>query len=288
MQKIITYFLKNRIEILADLAGFNVEYTNVYQRNVKIYSGIDNTLEFDIKNADQKRIDLTTFTSLSLNVMDESGNGLPNSPYTIIPILTSSVGLPLKGIGKVVIPASDLATFSPQLFRYSISGIKDGNEVLLYCDSMFTALGMLELVGSAVPTVRKAQYFDSFSGEIDYMGNVLNHSSAIPSTFYEAIPTTHLSFAINCTNFIGTVYLEATTDRTISVESFRFSPKIQVWSTIVETTTTINFNNVPVGNYCYFRVVWHAPLHGFSYGVQSPYNVGWQPAPGTVDNITVN
>jgi hypothetical protein len=281
MQKIITYFYKNRIEILADIAGFNVEYTNVYQRNVKIYSGIDNTLEFDIKNADQKRIDLTTFSSLSLNIMDAAGNGLPNSPYTITP-------LALKGISSVSIPAADVSALSPQIFRYSISGIQHGKDVLFYCDSIFGALGMVELVGSAVPTGRTAQLFDSFSGEIDYMGNVLHHSSAIPSTFYEAIPTTNLSFAITCTNFIGSVYLEATTDRTISVESFRFSPQIHAWSTTVAATTTINFNDVPVGNYCYFRVVWHAPLHGFSYGVQSPYNIGWQPAPGTVDTITVN
>ena len=49
MQKIITYSYPNRIQLLADLAGFNVEYTNVYQRNAKIYSGIDNTIDFDIK-----------------------------------------------------------------------------------------------------------------------------------------------------------------------------------------------------------------------------------------------
>ena len=43
MQKISTYLYPNRIELLADLAGFTVEYTNVYQRNIKIYAGIDNT-----------------------------------------------------------------------------------------------------------------------------------------------------------------------------------------------------------------------------------------------------
>ena len=60
MQKISSYLYPNRVEVLADMASFNVEYTNVYQKNVKIYNGIDNTIEFDIKNADQKRIDLAT------------------------------------------------------------------------------------------------------------------------------------------------------------------------------------------------------------------------------------
>ena len=64
MQKISTYLYPNRIELLADLAGFTTEYTNVYQRTLKIYNGIDNTLEFDMKNADQKRIDLSTLTNI--------------------------------------------------------------------------------------------------------------------------------------------------------------------------------------------------------------------------------
>lgn len=86
MQKISTYLYPNRIELLADLAGFTVEYTNVYQRNIKIYNGIDNVLEFDIKNADQKRIDLSTLTQIELNIMDAQGNALPNSPYAVTPL----------------------------------------------------------------------------------------------------------------------------------------------------------------------------------------------------------
>jgi len=281
MQKIITYLYTNRIQLLADLAGFNVEYTNVYQRNVKIYSGINNTLEFDIKNADQKRIDLTTFSSISLNVMDCNENRLPNSPYTVTPTL-------VKGIATATIIANDLAAITPQILKYSVTAIKGSAAVILYTDSMFGAIGMLELVGSAVPLIKQDRLFNTFTGEIDYMGNVLNHSSAIPSKYYEAIPTTALTFAISCTNFIGTVYLEATTDQTISVESFRNSPKLQTWTTTTSTTTTITFTNVTISDYCYFRVVWHSPLNGFFYATTSPYNPGFVNNLGTVDKVVVH
>lgn len=100
MQKISTYLYPNRIELLADLAGFPVEYTNVYQRTVKIYNGIDNTIEFDIKNADQKRIDLDDLTPIELNVMDASGTALPNSPYTVTPLDQATK----KGLAYVTIP----------------------------------------------------------------------------------------------------------------------------------------------------------------------------------------
>jgi len=281
MQKIITYLYTNRIQLLAGLAGFNVEYTNVYQRNVKIYSGIDNTLEFDIKNADQKRVDLTTLTLLSLNVMDINGNGLPNSPYTLTTTAT-------KGIATVIIPAVDLELLTPQTLQYSVTAYQGATPVILYTDSHFGALGNLELIGSAVPVTKPNRVFDSFSGEIDYMGNVLNHSSAIPAKYYEAIPTTSLNFSVSCTDFVGTIYLEATTDQTISVESFRNSPQLQSWTTNTPTTSSITFSAIPIGDYCYFRIVWHNPLHGFTYGPNSPYNPGFTNNSGLVNNVTVS
>ena len=142
MQKISSYLYPNRVELLANLAGFTVEYTNVYQRNVKIYNGIDNTIEFDIKNADQKRIDLATLTQLELNVMDAQGNALENSPYAVTPTA-------LKGIATVVIPQEDLTELSSQYLRYSVSALKNGEDVLLYADSRFGAVGKIELVGDA-------------------------------------------------------------------------------------------------------------------------------------------
>ena len=280
MQKIISYSYPNRIELLIGLTGFSVEYTNVYQRNVKIYNGIDNTIEFDIKNADQKRVDLTMLDAIHLNLMDSAGNALPNSPYEIT--LTS-----LKGIATVTIPKEDLQYLDTQFLKYSVTGFSDGNDVILYCDSHFGAVGTLELMGTVVPITRNDRIFNTFTGEIDYTGNVLNHSSAIAATFYEAIPTTMLSFEIHCTDFVGSVYLEVTTDSTISVESFRHSPKIQTWSTTIPTTTTHVFSSIPVGEYKYFRVVWHNPTHGLFYGAQSPYNVGFTNTAGVVDKVTV-
>jgi hypothetical protein len=247
MQKISSYLYPNRIELLADLAGFTVEYTNVYQRNVKIYNGIDNTIEFDIKNADQKRIDLSTLTNIELNVMDAAGNALPNSPYNV----TTSA---LKGIGTVVIPQEDLVDLTDQFLKYSVTCVKAGADTILYADSRFGAVGTIELVGSALPTFRDPVEYKTFTGEIDLDGNVINHFSAMPATFYEAVPTTQMSFDTTITGFIGTIWLEATKHSTISVESFRQAERLRSFTASVPTTTTVSFDNVDVGEYKYFRV----------------------------------
>lgn len=276
MQKIQSYLYPNRIIVTADLAGFITEYKNVYQRNIKIYKGIDNVVEFDIKNADQKRIDLTTLATIHLNVMDVSGNALPSSPYTITP------NAPITGIASVRIPAADTAGLDLQSLRYSITAVNTSSvPVLIYVDSRFGAVGTMELAGSVVPTARPAQVLTEFTQDINYMGVVVNRSSAIPAKFYEAVPTSTLNFSVEISGFQGEVYLEATTDMTISVNSFLNATKLYSNTISTPTTTTVVWANVPVGTYNYFRVSW---TNSSVYNI-TPSNPGG--SIGSVKRITV-
>lgn len=257
MQKISSYLYPNRIVLLADLAGFNVEFTNVYQRNVKIYNGIDNTIEFDIKNADQKRIDLTTLSQIQLTIMDASGYELPASPYAVTP--TS-----LKGIASVTIPKQDLEILDNQFLKYSVSAIKDGNEVILYTDARFSAVGTMDLVGDAKPKTRPEKIYNTFTAEIDLKGVPIYHSSAIPCKFYEAITTEYMNFDIHVTNFAGSIWLDATTNSTINLQAFQAAGKpFGVWNQVASDglyTGIIPFgSNIPVGDYEYFRVSYQSP-----------------------------
>lgn len=260
MQKISTYLYSNRITLLADLAAFNVEYTNVYQRIVKIYQGIDNVIEFDIKNADQKRIDLiTAVDSLQLNVMDAMGNALPNSPYTVTPVLE------MRGIATVTIPKEDLIGLDPQFFRYSVTGLKDLQDVIFYGDTRFDAVGKMELVGSAMPVVREARVYDTWTAEIDLKGMPIYHSPAIPAKFYEAVKTETLNFEIEVQGFIGSIWIDATKNGTTNVEAWRAAGKpFGSWTQVVEDgdfTGTVPFGtNIPIGDYQYFRVSYTLPM----------------------------
>jgi len=263
MQKISSYLYPNRVELLADLAGFTTEYTNVYQRIVKIYKGVDNVIEFDIKNADQKRIELVTdpvFSDIKLNLMDATGNSI--GQYDVVPSDFQ------KGIAIATIPSADISEFSPQFFKYSVTVTKAANNIVLYADSRFGAVGKIELVGTAMPAVRPTKMYDKFAGEIDFAGNVMNRTSAIPTKFYEAVPTSIMNFEISTVDFTGSIYLEGTTDSTISVNSFLNAEKIQTWTTTVPATTTVIFSDIAVGHFNYFRVTWTYP----DYRIIGVYN----------------
>lgn len=254
MRKISSYLYPNRIELLANLAAFTVEYQNVYQRNVKIYKGIDNVVEFDIKNADQKRIDLMTLSNIKMHVMDATGNKLPNSPYTVTP--TS-----LRGIATVTIPSTDLEDFTDQSFRYSVTATKDSTDVILYADTRFGGSGTIDFSTELMPVTKPARTFDTFTGEIDLKGAPTYNSSAIPAKFYEAVPTTNLDFDISLVGFVGSVWIAGTKSSTISVESFKNADFL--WSATYTTSApgngTVSVPTITVGDYQYFRVSYNTP-----------------------------
>ena len=73
MQLIPRYLVNNRTTVVVNDSGFTTEYRPVYTRNLKVYRGIDNKLEFKILNADQKPISLTSKT-VKLLAFDETNN----------------------------------------------------------------------------------------------------------------------------------------------------------------------------------------------------------------------
>lgn len=257
MQKISIYLYPIRIELLADLPTYNVEYTNVYQKNIKIYRGVDNTLEFDIKNPDQKRIDLTQFDEIIMNIMDHYGNTLPNSPY----LVTTSA---LKGIAQTTIPYDDLENLDDQYLRFSVIAKKDNNEIVLYTNSYFEAGGTIELASAVLPRPKQDRIYTTFTSEVDLSGIPVYHSSAIPTREYAAVPAVYLTFSIQVTGFIGSIWLEATKQGAISSESFRAAGHpAGSWTRSLQDglfSGTVPYGfRVPIEDYTYFRVAYQTP-----------------------------
>lgn len=72
MQKISSYLYPNRIKCNLDLALSPLEWRIVYQKNVKLYKGLDNAVELDVRNNSQQRIDITGLT-LNFKILDVYG-----------------------------------------------------------------------------------------------------------------------------------------------------------------------------------------------------------------------
>jgi hypothetical protein len=62
MQLISVYLYPNKLDVFTNsLADWTTErYRQVYQHNLKIYRGVDNRIDIQVKNAAQKPLDITS------------------------------------------------------------------------------------------------------------------------------------------------------------------------------------------------------------------------------------
>jgi len=138
---------------------------------------------------------------------------------------------------------------------------------------------------------------DTFHSDLSYSSLISEyvHSSPVLIRFYEAIPTTSVQLDISFNQLQGTVYIEATSDATISNESFPASGNPQInpdgskpayrRGTVIDTfevsKADVSATKVytDLGDYTYLRV---------SYVRSSvPVNGAWLPGSGAITKIVV-
>jgi recombinational DNA repair protein RecT len=55
MQLVPRYLVNDRIIVVSNDAGFVTEFRPVYSRTIKVYKGIDNTIQLDVRNSEQRK-----------------------------------------------------------------------------------------------------------------------------------------------------------------------------------------------------------------------------------------
>mgnify|MGYP000502914501 CR=1 FL=1 len=156
MQKLSSYLYPNRVSVHASLEESPTEWRIVYQRNVKIYQGLDNTIEFDFKNAQQRRIDISALT-LRCIILDQEGRQL-----TVLPVTSTAI----KGIGTLTIPKIVGDILKPQFLSYSLYIDDNGVKTPIYADTQFGMQGKMELVGGVFPHLVTTLDFTEFTHNI--------------------------------------------------------------------------------------------------------------------------
>lgn len=159
MQKISSYIYKNRIQLVSDTGFFSTEWRIVFQRTINIYKGVENVIEFDIKNGEQRRIDVSSLV-MKMVIMDE----LKQEVYTadVTPVPAS------KGLASCTIPSSALSSVYPQLLRYSLYILNtDGTKSPIYGDVQYGMTGNIRLFDVALPVYLKPIIINTFIHTID-------------------------------------------------------------------------------------------------------------------------
>ena len=230
MQKISSYLYSNRIPVNLDLTTSPLEWRIVYQRTVKIYKGYDNVIELDIKNAEQRRFNVSSLT-LKCLIMDELGQEI----YTAPVVHTATLG-----ISKFTIPKVELDYLEPQFLRYVVyKQNNDGTRNVIYGDTQFEAGGRMDLLGSAQIVTPAPKIIDTFT----YLHSTIDDAT---KTYYseavevnppnDIVEATTMNLEFWCDNVEATVNVQITTDQVVSTGTD--------WNTLETFTVASTTNRV--------------------------------------------
>ncbi len=189
MQKISSYLYSNRIQVNLDLATSPLEWRIVYQRKVKIYKGYDNVIELDIKNSEQKRINVSD-KDLKCLIMDSLGQEI----YTADVVHSSTPGL-----ASFTVPADAVSYLTPQFLRYTVYVLNDDDtKNVIYGDTQFGVTGFMDLLGSAdvlVPAPQIIKIFNPLMNTIDPITTYYSEAAEVnPKNDIDPATTIELEF----------------------------------------------------------------------------------------------
>lgn len=260
MQLNSVYLYPNKIDVFTNASWQNERYRRVYNRNLKVYRSVDNRIDLQVKNTDQKPTDITG-TTLVFNIITREGKDL---------VFSKDCTLVAASTGKVyvILTEADLDTLESGFYNYTVtqetretisgSEYKVTNKKVMYQDSQYGAIATIEVsgdvLGEAEPSVEINKFEYINPATTGYNDPKYYTSSIIDAIGNTQVPQSLHTFQIYSTNYTGTVKIQG---------SLSEGGTPNVW-TDIETLSlsgaTLTYKNV-TGKYNFFRIR-HYPTTG--------------------------
>jgi hypothetical protein len=268
MQLNSVYLYPNKIDVFTNaLASWQTErYRRVYNRNLKIYRSVDNRIDLQVRNSDQKAADITGST-LVFNIITREGKDLVLSKDCI----TSSAS---GGKVYVTLTKEELLNLESGFYNYSVTQevrtALDGSAYILgnsfkvtsrtpmFQDAQYGAIGTVEVSGDVLGETEESVEVTKFEyinpATTGYTDPTYYTSSLIDAIGNTQTPSSLHTFQIYSTNYTGTVKIQG---------SLSEGGTPHVWTdieTLALTNATQTYQNI-IGKYNFFRVR-HFPTSG--------------------------
>lgn len=170
MQLNSIYLYPNRLVVYTNLDAWLTErYRMVYNRNLKIYRGIDNKIEFRVKNSDQKPQDIDGKDFVVRIISQEN--------QMLVYKTDCTVDDAEKGKISFIISREHLDEIEEGFYEYSVTyearEFINNNEYTVlssgpaYIDSQYGAMAVLEIVGSVEGKIIPSTAISEFSKYVE-------------------------------------------------------------------------------------------------------------------------
>lgn len=172
MQLSTIYLYPNVVEAYTNLdGGFTQErYNMIYSRNLKIYRAVDNRIDLQIKNGDQKKLNLTG-SFVKFNLVNKENKDL---------VLSKDADADDAASGRFYVTLSEAEMRDLEPGNYSYSLVKETRENIdstnhkvtssraLYVDSQYGVTGEIEVYGDVYGQPYDTQIIDTFNKVINF------------------------------------------------------------------------------------------------------------------------
>ena len=167
------YKFKPRQVVVLYSGNSTRRYQIVYAKNLTLNKGVDNIIQFQFLNQEQKFIDISSF-DITFRLINYTGKEI-----LFRKALTAT--LPLTGIAELVTNSSDLEMIDIQQCFYSLE-INDGTyDLPVFVNSEASARGVIQIVDSILPSFVPAMDIEIPSHAIPE-SNTVTYTSSVMST----------------------------------------------------------------------------------------------------------
>jgi hypothetical protein len=243
------YLYPNRLDVYTNLESWVHErYRRVYNRNLKVYRGVDNRVEFRVKNSDQKPANISSRTFVFRLIVRETQELLIKKDCELVDAINGRIVLNLS--------ENELLDIEPALYQYSLSYevredrgdyyvVTDKKPV--YVDTQYGANAVIEVLGGVDGEPLPSVEISEFKRYVDPIPeNNFFHSGIIDANAPIVTANSLHTFQLYFTNFTGRVTLQASLSK---------GGDPQTWADIASydyIDTNREYINI-VGKYSWFR-----------------------------------
>ena len=245
MQSISVYLYPNKLDVFtSSLATWQPErYQRVYNRNLKIYRGVDNRIDVQVRNSDQKKENIDN-SSMVFNLIGATTQNLILQKNCVIVNAAT-------GRAYVTLTESELLGLEEGYYKYSIHQIINGSKTPLYIDAQYGALSILEISGDIAGSVQPVLEVTKFAyynpATTGYQDAKYYISSLIEGRADLSTPASLHTFQMYFTDFTGNVIIQGSLSESSTPATWADLDSIDY------TNATTDYRNI-TGKYNWFRI----------------------------------